>query len=246
MPNPDPTTTLHAVFTFYSEILTLTSEGDSVVSEETLQGIGTTTGSLLDILFGSILRIASPNQAAQRQDVPPISSPTQFDEDDAQPQVPPLNHELASGDAAARELVAARRTKQASTASSAASGSDLSDPHKLGDTEIEPGLSEKPKSKNSVLIRYLPDPGYFVAGAVAGGISRTATAPLDRLKVYLLVNTRSASNLALDAAKKGRPLQLLLNAGKPLITAVTDLYKSGGLRGFFAGTSPVLSCVPTD
>jgi solute carrier family 25 phosphate transporter 23/24/25/41 len=84
-------------------------------------------------------------------------------------------------------------------------------------------------------MNYIPDPGYFIAGAIAGGISRTATAPLDRLKVYLLVNTKSDANVVLDAAKKGRPLTAVKSAGRPLIAAVGDLYKSGGLRGFFAG-----------
>ncbi|RYP14896.1 hypothetical protein DL765_006038 [Monosporascus sp. GIB2] len=99
--------------------------------------------------------------------------------------------------------------------------------------KAEPGLLEQ--GQKFVLISYLPDPGYFVAGAVAGGISRTATAPLDRLKVYLLVNTSTDASLVVKAAKKGQPLLAIRNAGRPLITAVTDLYKAGGFRGFFAG-----------
>ncbi|GAW14819.1 hypothetical protein ANO14919_042220 [Xylariales sp. No.14919] len=140
MPNTNSPATLHTVFTFYSDILTLSSEGDSVMSERSLEGI---------------------------------------------------------------------------------------------DIQIENETSDK--VKKSVLINYIPDPGYFIAGAVAGGISRTATAPLDRLKVYLLVNTKSDTNVALNAAKKGRPILFLKNAGRPLIAAVSDLYKSGGFRGFFAG-----------
>ncbi|KAI0391008.1 calcium dependent mitochondrial carrier protein [Xylariaceae sp. FL0594] len=140
MPNSDTATTLHAVFTFYSDILTLTAEGDSIMSEQTLESLDFQT-------------------EAESSDV----------------------HE------------------------------------------------------KSLLTHYVPDPGYFVAGAVAGGISRTATAPLDRLKVYLLVNTKSDVNTALDAAKKGQPLQAVKNAGRPLVAAVRDLYKSGGIRGFFAG-----------
>ncbi|EMR69495.1 putative calcium dependent mitochondrial carrier protein [Eutypa lata UCREL1] len=77
--------------------------------------------------------------------------------------------------------------------------------------------------------------GYFIAGAVAGGISRTATAPLDRLKVYLLVNTSASTNVAIEAAKKGQPAAALKNAGRPLVSAIAELYKSGGVRGFFAG-----------
>lgn len=91
------------------------------------------------------------------------------------------------------------------------------------------------KVKKTVLMNYIPDPGYFVAGAIAGGISRTATAPLDRLKVYLLVSTKSEANVALNAAKKGRIFEATKNAGRPLLAAISDLYKSGGARGFFAG-----------
>jgi solute carrier family 25 phosphate transporter 23/24/25/41 len=81
----------------------------------------------------------------------------------------------------------------------------------------------------------LPEPGYFLAGAVSGGVSRTATAPLDRLKVYLLVNIKPQANVALDAAKSGRPLAALRNAGGPIVDAVVSLWKTGGLRTFFAG-----------
>ncbi|RXG43636.1 hypothetical protein VDGE_01237 [Verticillium dahliae] len=77
--------------------------------------------------------------------------------------------------------------------------------------------------------------GYFLAGAVAGGVSRTATAPLDRLKVYLLVNTKSSADTALAALKQGRPLVALANAGKPFGDAFRDLWQAGGMRSLFAG-----------
>ncbi|EOO00393.1 putative calcium dependent mitochondrial carrier protein [Phaeoacremonium minimum UCRPA7] len=85
------------------------------------------------------------------------------------------------------------------------------------------------------LTQYLPEPGYFVAGALAGGISRTATAPLDRLKVYLLVNTKATTNIAIDAAKHGHPLSAIRKAGRPITSAVMELWKAGGFRTFFAG-----------
>ncbi|PHH82964.1 hypothetical protein CDD82_4182 [Ophiocordyceps australis] len=77
--------------------------------------------------------------------------------------------------------------------------------------------------------------GYFLAGAIAGGVSRTATAPLDRLKVYLLVNTRNSSETAATALKQGRPIDAIKNALRPFKDAVRDLYRSGGIRSFFAG-----------
>jgi len=97
------------------------------------------------------------------------------------------------------------------------------------------------KIAKSGLTMFLPKSGYFVAGAVAGGVSRTATAPLDRLKVYLLVNTKTSASLALDAAKNGQPLTAIRSAAKPVRDAIASLYKAGGLRTFFAGK---LSSVP--
>ncbi|GKT86523.1 calcium dependent mitochondrial carrier protein [Colletotrichum tofieldiae] len=90
-----------------------------------------------------------------------------------------------------------------------------------------------PKTKR--LTDFAPDPGYFIAGAVAGGLSRTATAPLDRLKVYLLVNTRASTETAATALKQGRPLLALRNAVRPFSDAVKDLWKAGGMRSLFAG-----------
>ncbi|KAI0884839.1 mitochondrial carrier [Annulohypoxylon maeteangense] len=233
MPNTDPTTTLRAVFTFYSDILTLNSEGDSVVSEETLQGLGT---NILYTLLGSIVRLASPGLPPGGEDyIPPSSSSTD-------------STDLHDPESATHTARVSHRTPNMSAAmahsydhhtpsNDAASASVLleaTQPVIPSDAvEIETSLTEK--SKRSVLMKYIPDSGYFVAGAVAGGISRTATAPLDRLKVYLLVNTTSNTNVAVEAAKKGQPIQALKHAGRPLVTAIADLYKAGGVRGFFAG-----------
>ena len=100
------------------------------------------------------------------------------------------------------------------------------------DVEDEECDIELDKSR---LTQYLPEPGYFIAGALAGGISRTATAPLDRLKVYLLVNTKTKAGAALDTAKSGQPLSAVRKAGKPIGDAIHDLWRAGGIRTFFAG-----------
>ncbi|KAL5171866.1 Calcium-binding mitochondrial carrier protein SCaMC-1 [Glycine soja] len=54
---------------------------------------------------------------------------------------------------------------------------------------------------------------YLIAGGVAGAASRTATAPLDRLKVVLQIQTTQSH----------------------IMPAIKDIWKKGGLLGFFRG-----------
>lgn len=58
---------------------------------------------------------------------------------------------------------------------------------------------------------------YFIAGGFAGALSRTATAPLDRMKVLLQVQTDSV---------RGKPR---------IVPCVKQIYKEGGILGFFRG-----------
>ncbi|RWA09473.1 hypothetical protein EKO27_g5635 [Xylaria grammica] len=221
MPNTNSPATLHTVFTFYSDILTLSSEGDSVMSERSLEGIASDSSLSLSP--------ASQFPSLPESDIHP-HSPTP-DVLRATDEPGDMNPAASQSCARVPDIVVVSRAS--SSASNAVRGATLADLSTSQDIQIENETSDK--VKKSVLINYIPDPGYFIAGAVAGGISRTATAPLDRLKVYLLVNTKSDTNVALNAAKKGRPILFLKNAGRPLIAAVSDLYKSGGFRGFFAG-----------
>ena len=87
---------------------------------------------------------------------------------------------------------------------------------------------------NKLIEPLFPNIGYFVAGGMAGMISRTATAPLDRLKVYLIAQT-SPKKPAVDAVKKGAPVKAVANFGRPLIDACKDLWRAGGMRSLFAG-----------
>ncbi|KAJ5893729.1 hypothetical protein N7495_005420 [Penicillium taxi] len=75
-----------------------------------------------------------------------------------------------------------------------------------------------------------PQLGYFAAGGIAGVVSRTATAPLDRLKVYLIAQT-GYKRTAAHAAKDGYPLV----ATKSLVIALKELWKAGGIKSLFAG-----------
>ena len=93
-----------------------------------------------------------------------------------------------------------------------------------------PTESERAKS----LTDYLPDPGYFLAGGTAGVVSRTATAPLDRLKVYLIAQT-GVKDEAVQAVKSGAPVQATKLVSRPLIEAAKTLWGMGGIRSLFAG-----------
>jgi hypothetical protein len=71
-------------------------------------------------------------------------------------------------------------------------------------------------------------------------ISRTATAPLDRLKVYLIANVGPAKD-SIKAVKKGDAVAAAKKVGQPLIDATKELWKAGGMRSLFAGKSHLLT-----
>lgn len=78
--------------------------------------------------------------------------------------------------------------------------------------------------------------GYFLAGGVAGAISRTATAPFDRVKVYLIAQTGTpAAREAVETAIKGEAVQAAKKLSGPIRHSIIELWKAGGARSFFAG-----------
>ncbi|EMF09222.1 mitochondrial carrier [Sphaerulina musiva SO2202] len=76
--------------------------------------------------------------------------------------------------------------------------------------------------------------GYFLAGGLAGVTSRTATAPLDRLKVYLIAQTGSTKE-TVQAVKSAKPVSAAQHGVRTLWTACQDLWAAGGVRSLFAG-----------
>ncbi len=263
MPPRDGDSPLEAALSFYSSIVVTTAEGDSLVSEDTLEGLGT-TGFLLQALFGSLVKISQPSPVDQVPYLPPTSlqlpasaSPEQAA---SAPQAEPsavFATPVPGPSTAGLRLPAAVTADRVYTDHGdhmAAVEAD-EDPMQAslaqrGDSQhLDVGpLADAPPSvlspkahevKTLRLTQYLPVPGYFLAGAIAGGVSRTATAPLDRLKVYLLVNTNINPNPSLHAVKHGRPISAVRSAGRPIADAIATLYKSGGIRTFFAGT-----CLP--
>lgn len=279
---------LATALSFYSHIVTLNAEGDSLVSDDTLEGLGTTS-FLLHALFGSILRLVEPSRSTSvdplrtsQPKAPSLDgasnnpSTTKSSRPAAVPgaQTKPATHKTGSSAPHSRKPAPSTPSQATSPPASpspgptkdkdtkatmAVSGSgnaglqlgaprvSISQAHDQAVKALQThfafghaGNSESldedvPEPGESKLTDYLPEPGYFVAGAIAGGVSRTATAPLDRLKVYLLVNTKASTSVAVSAATHGHPLTAVKTASKPITSAVASLYKSGGLRTFFAG-----------
>lgn len=85
------------------------------------------------------------------------------------------------------------------------------------------------------LADFFPHPGYFISGAIAGGISRTATAPLDRLKVYLLAATKTRGNLPVSVIKAEKRWCSQGRLNVPMVNAIKDLWRLGGFRTLFTG-----------
>lgn len=94
----------------------------------------------------------------------------------------------------------------------------------------------------SMLTDFVPDPGYFLAGGISGVASRTTTAPLDRLKVYLIAQT--GTNEAVQAVKHGAPAAAAKSSANTLVKACKELWAAGGIRSLFAGefSSVTVSC----
>ncbi|KAG8777629.1 hypothetical protein FRC16_004087 [Serendipita sp. 398] len=71
---------------------------------------------------------------------------------------------------------------------------------------------------------------FLLAGGIAGAVSRTATAPFDRLKVFLATrHIESAAPLTKETIL--HPTK----SSKALMSAVVQIYREGGIRGYWVG-----------
>ncbi|AGO14212.1 AaceriAER419Wp [[Ashbya] aceris (nom. inval.)] len=79
--------------------------------------------------------------------------------------------------------------------------------------------------------------GFFLAGGFAGVVSRTCTAPFDRIKVFLIARTDLSSPLLHTPAQllHHNPRADPAKIQSPLVKAAKSLYRQGGLRAFYLG-----------
>lgn len=117
----------------------------------------------------------------------------------------------------------------------------------------------------TLINQFLSGFGFFLAGGLSGVVSRTCTAPFDRIKVFLIARTdlsstilhskkelakQVASNASRKAIEEARRklAQIELEASahaadpphkrtirSPMIQAIRTLWKQGGFRAFYVG-----------
>ncbi|ANZ75214.1 BA75_03197T0 [Komagataella pastoris] len=119
------------------------------------------------------------------------------------------------------------------------SGSRVKTAYKFISSELENVSSDGDFTVGEDILNSI---GYFLAGGLSGVVSRTCTAPFDRVKVFLIARTDLTSTL-LHSKKEitssvGELKHQKIPIDKiksPILKAATSIYRQGGLRGFYVG-----------
>ncbi|CCD54608.1 similar to calcium dependent mitochondrial carrier protein [Botrytis cinerea T4] len=226
LPTTASTQPLKAVLSYYQSAVAVNAEGDTSIREDTLEGLGTKT-NFLKLLFGAVISIAESHRGRtptiQIEEAPSPTSSHNETANMAITNVQAINSIDSVGDVY-DHIVDPLHPRTETMANVMRRRPELTH-------EVPKKLESSERSR---LTEILPDPGYFAAGAIAGIFSRTATAPIDRLKVYLIANV-SAKSAPLEAAKQGNPAAAVKMAGQPIVLAIKELWKVGGMRSLFAG-----------
>jgi solute carrier family 25 phosphate transporter 23/24/25/41 len=84
--------------------------------------------------------------------------------------------------------------------------------------------------------------GYFLAGGLSGVVSRTCTAPLDRIKVFLIARTDLSSTLLKNKNELRHHIEEITHKKippqkieSPLVRSIKTIYKQGGIKAFYVG-----------
>lgn len=139
-------------------------------------------------------------------------------------------------------------TSKSSKLSSATSTQSSSLGNQRQQVEVEEDDEEEEEEYDNDMIHGAVAVKFLLAGGIAGAVSRTATAPFDRLKIYLITTARVTASS--ERLSKGIGSANTLDASTKIATqgmgllkeAVWSLYREGGgLKAFWIGNG--LNCL---